>query len=220
MEVKGHPMLRKPQSMTIAPKLHDTQKHYEFHEQNSHTTDKWRELKKALHVLTDTGQIDQFLKRGPQFLRKELNLEHTEPQEECSIEIVAAIVSGYAKGITRLAQKAQIRGTQQVMIVEHGSRITVPTMVFHCQEGPHLFLAHTNPFVVELKVANALVRQILIDTEKSIEIIIWVCLKRLKHPRREIIPLVHPIRGFRGQERIGDGDPPLEGPSTFLGRSH
>ncbi|KAJ8439295.1 LOW QUALITY PROTEIN: hypothetical protein Cgig2_018072 [Carnegiea gigantea] len=188
------------QSMTIAPKLHNTQKHYEFHEQNGHTTDKYRELKKALHVLADTGQIDQFLKGGPQFLRKELNLEHTEPQEECSIKIVATIVSGYAKGITRLAQKAQIRGTQQVVIVEQGSRITVPTIVFHCQEGPHLLSPHTNPLVVELKVANALIHQILIDTEKSIEIITWVRLKRLKHPRREIIPLVHPFRGFGGQE--------------------
>jgi len=56
------------------------------------------------------------------------------------------------------------------------------------------------PLIVELKVANALIRRILIGTEGSIDVITLNYLKRFKHPRREIFPLVHPILGFGGWE--------------------
>jgi len=59
---------------------------------------------------------------------------------------------------------------------------------------------HNDPLVVELKVANALIRQIVIDIRSFVDIIIWEYLKRLKHQRRKIVSLVHPILGFRGQE--------------------
>jgi len=58
-------------------------------------------------------------------------------------------------------------------------------------------LPHIDPLVVKLKVANALVCQILIDTGNSIDIIASDYLKKLKHLGREIIPLVHPMMGFR-----------------------
>ena len=77
MEVKGHPMLKKPQPM--APKPHSARKHYEFHEQNGHTPVQCRELKKALHELVDKGQIDCFLKRGLKSFHKDLNLAREEP---------------------------------------------------------------------------------------------------------------------------------------------
>ena len=50
-----------------------------------------------------------------------------------------------------------MRGTQQVLMTEEGSRITVPTMIFDGREGLHLSALHLDPLVVELKVANALV---------------------------------------------------------------
>jgi len=34
----------------------------------------------------------------------------------------------------------------------------------------------------------------------SVDIITWDCLKKLVYPRRDIVPLVHPILGFGGQE--------------------
>jgi len=74
----------------------------------------------------------------------------------------------------------------------------VPTMVFDGCEGPHFTSPYNDPLVVELKVASALVRRILIDTGSSINIITWDCLKNLKHLGKEIVPLVHPILGFRG----------------------
>ncbi|KAJ8436368.1 hypothetical protein Cgig2_017164 [Carnegiea gigantea] len=171
----------------------------EFHDQNGHTTTECRELKKALNKLIDKGQTNRFLRRGSRFLRK-----------ECNHDVMALLPSpqkaglmGHhrrrnVEGITWLVWRAQIRGTQQVLTTEQGNRITVPTMVFNGCKGLHLSAPHTDPLVVELKVANALIRRILIGTRSSVDIVTWDCLKRLNHPGREIVPLVHPIPGFGG----------------------
>ena len=51
-----------------------------------------------------------------------------------------------------------------------------------------------------MKIASAIVQLILVDKGSSVDIITWDCLKKLVHPERDIVPLVHPILGFGGQE--------------------
>ncbi|KAJ8425512.1 hypothetical protein Cgig2_024223 [Carnegiea gigantea] len=51
-----------------------------------------------------------------------------------------------------------------------------------------------------MKVANAIVRRILIETRSSVDIITWDCVKKMKYLGMEIVPLVHPILGVKGQE--------------------
>ncbi|KAJ8422917.1 hypothetical protein Cgig2_007798 [Carnegiea gigantea] len=112
----------RPQPMTMAPKLHNVWKCCEFHERNGHTTTECKELRKALHELDDKGQIDRFLKRGIQFLRK---------------EPIGGTVGSYGR-------------TREACYVSHnGIRWT---------RGPALYSPHNDPLVVELKVANAIVR--------------------------------------------------------------
>ncbi|KAJ8423078.1 hypothetical protein Cgig2_003584 [Carnegiea gigantea] len=50
------------------------------------------------------------------------------------------------------------------------------------------------------QIANAIVRCILIDTGSFVDMITWDYLKKLMHPGRDIVPLVHPILSFGGQE--------------------
>jgi len=52
-----------------------------------------------------------------------------------------------------------------------------------------------------MKIASATIQRILIDTGSSVDIITWDCLKKLAHPRRDIVPLVHPILGF-GRHKV------------------
>ncbi|KAJ8428550.1 hypothetical protein Cgig2_030253 [Carnegiea gigantea] len=115
-------------------------------------------------------------------------------EEECSTKIMATIAGGYAE--------AQLRGAQRVLTAEQGSRVIVPTLVFDKSEGLNFTLPHDDLLVVGMKVASTIVRKILIDTRSSVDIIMWDCLRKLKHPRREIVPLVHPILGF-GEQEVG-----------------
>ncbi|KAJ8435713.1 hypothetical protein Cgig2_002670 [Carnegiea gigantea] len=147
-----------------------------------HTTTECRELKKAHYELADKGQIDQFLKRGPRFLRREHEPAQPQPRnEECSIEAMATIAGGYTEGITR---------AQQVLTTEQGPRGMVPTMVFSRNEAPR--------FASPIMTPYAIVRRILVDTGSSVDIITWGCLKKLTHPGLDIVCLVHPTLGFYG----------------------
>ena len=76
--------------------------------------------------------------------------------------------------------------------------MTVPTMVFGGKEAPHFASPHNDPLVVEMKIASTIMWRILIDTGSFVDIITWDCLKKLTYPGRDIVPLVHPILGFRG----------------------
>ena len=73
-------------------------------------------------------------------------------------------------------------------------------MVFGGKEAPRFASPHNDPLVVEMKIASVIVRRILIDTGSSVDIITWDCLKKLTHPGRDSVPLVHPILGFSRKE--------------------
>jgi len=77
--------------------------------------------------------------------------------------------------------------------------VTVPTMVLGGGEAPHFASPHNDPLVVEMKVASAIVRRILINMGSSMDIIIWDCLKKLSYPGRDIVPPMHLILGFGGK---------------------
>ncbi|KAJ8427010.1 hypothetical protein Cgig2_004212 [Carnegiea gigantea] len=178
------PFSSKPQSMTTTSKPYNAWKYYELYKQNTYTTAECRELKKAFHELINKGYINHFLKRSPRSLRKDCDLARKEPpEEEFSTEIVATITVGYAEGIT-----------------QQENRITIPVITFDGCEGLYFSSPHNDPLVIELNVVNTLVPQILTNTGSFINVITCDCLKRFKHPRREIIHLIHPILGFGGQE--------------------
>ena len=73
-------------------------------------------------------------------------------------------------------------------------------MVFGGKEAPRFASPHNDPLVVKMKITSAIVRQILIDTNSSVDIITWDCLKKLTRPGRNIVLLVHPILGFDGKK--------------------
>ena len=75
-----------------------------------------------------------------------------------------------------------------------------PTMVFGGEDAPRLATPHNDPLVVEMKIANALVRRILVDTGSSVDIITKDCLQKLSHPGRAVDPITTPVLGFGGQE--------------------
>ncbi|KAJ8441282.1 hypothetical protein Cgig2_013697 [Carnegiea gigantea] len=83
---------------------------------------------------------------------------------------------------------------QLVLTTEQGPHTTVPAMMFGRKEASRFTSPHNDPLVVEIKIVSAIVQRILIDTCSD------DCLKKLTHPRRDIVPLVHPILGFGRQE--------------------
>jgi len=116
------------------------------------------------------------------------------------MEVVATIAEGYGKGITRSAWMAQLRNAQQVLTAEQGPCLMGPTMVFGRNEAPQFASPHNDPLVVEMKIASAIVPRILVEMGSFVDIITWDCLKKLAYPGCDIVPLVHHILDFGGQE--------------------
>ncbi|KAJ8436870.1 hypothetical protein Cgig2_002370 [Carnegiea gigantea] len=177
-EALGHPMLRKPPPMTMVPKSHNAQKYCEFRKQNYHTTAECRELKKVLYEITNKGLIDRFLKKAPPSIRKGCNSARKEPREgKCSTKIW--IYRGHYPGYMEGPDARDLAGPD--------SGVREP-------------LRCLTTFGGRTKGGRRPRTQILFHIRSSIDIITWDCLRRLKHPGREIVPLVHPILGFGGQK--------------------
>ncbi|KAJ8429313.1 hypothetical protein Cgig2_025069 [Carnegiea gigantea] len=90
-----------------------------------------------------------------------------------------------------------------------GDHVTVPTMVFDDREGPHFCLPHIDPLVVELKVANALIRRILINTVSFVDIITWnYCRDSSIREQKSLPSYTHPrLWRTRGKPHKNDPTP-------------
>ncbi|KAJ8419798.1 LOW QUALITY PROTEIN: hypothetical protein Cgig2_030527 [Carnegiea gigantea] len=192
-----HPMLKRPPSMTSAPKPHNVWKYCEFHEKNVHTTTKCQELRKALHELAYKGQIDHFLKRGSTSFER-----NASPYNPNSRRRVLHLNSGHHyRWICRGYHSVRLESsTSRSQAGSHG-QVGEPSYDTHdgVRGGsPHFASSHNELLVVKMEVASAI--RILINTWSSVDIITWDCLKKLKYLGRKIVPLVHPILGFGGQE--------------------
>ncbi|KAJ8447439.1 LOW QUALITY PROTEIN: hypothetical protein Cgig2_019433 [Carnegiea gigantea] len=73
------------------------------------------------------------------------------------------------------------------------------------KEAPQFACLHNDPLVVEMKIASAIVRRILVDAGSSVDIITWNCLKKLAAPWTRHRPLGAPYPGLRWSGmRFGD----------------
>ncbi|KAJ8431188.1 hypothetical protein Cgig2_010220 [Carnegiea gigantea] len=102
--------------------------------------------------------------------------------------------------MTRSSWKTQLRSAQEVLTTKQGPRTTVPTMVFGGKEAPRFASPSNDPLVIEMKIASEIMRRILVSTGSFVDIITWDYMKKLAHSGCDIVPLVHPILGFGGQE--------------------
>lgn len=64
MEVKDHPMLKRPEPIKTPSKFRNQKKWCEYHKELGHETSECWDLRKALDELADRGKLDRFVKRG------------------------------------------------------------------------------------------------------------------------------------------------------------
>jgi len=81
-------------------------------------------------------------------------------------------------------------------------------MVFGGKKAPKFACPHNDPLVVEIKIASAIVRRILINTDSSVDILTSDCLEKLTHPECDIVPAPHPGLPRAGGESYWDDLPP------------
>ena len=72
-------------------------------------------------------------------------------------------------------------------------------MTFGPDDMRPLQVPHNDPLVVQLKIATALVRRVLIDTGSLVDIITLECFRKLHYSEEDLEVTHTPLVGFGGQ---------------------
>ena len=85
------------------------------------------------------------------------------------------------------------------MVARELRPLTGPTMTFGPKDMRPLQAPHNDPLIVQLKIAAAMVRRVLIDTGSSVDIITLECFTKLQYTEKDLEAAGTPLVGFGGQ---------------------
>ena len=71
-----------------------------------------------------------------------------------------------------------------------------PTVTFSPEDMRPLQAPHNDPLLVQLKIATAMVRQILVDIGSSMDVIMLECFKKLQYTEKDLEAVGMPLVGF------------------------
>ncbi|XP_010687132.1 uncharacterized protein LOC104901278 [Beta vulgaris subsp. vulgaris] len=200
METKDLHELKAPAEMKTPYRNRDKSKYCHFHKDCGHETNECKHLKRALEDLARKRKMNSYLPSSVRKFQKKDNRQGRRMDDESTNEDVVMVISGgfAAGGPTTRGHKNYLRELSQVMLTNHVEADPFPKIVVSEQDRGKIRTPHDDPLVVEMKIANLRVRQILIDTGSSTDIISVDCLSRLKFDENELVPVNHPIIGFGG----------------------
>jgi len=114
--------------------------------------------------------------------------------------VIATITGGLdVKEMSAGYRKAQIRQLSQVMAARELRLLNGLTMTFGPEDMSPLQAPHNDPLVVQLKIDTAMVRRVLVDMGRSVDIITMECFKKLQSSEEDLEATGTPLNGFRGQ---------------------
>ncbi|XP_056685480.1 uncharacterized protein [Spinacia oleracea] len=174
LDIKEKSVLPNPTPIRTPASKRDKSLWCEFPKECGHTTKDCRELKRALDRLADEGKLNKYLK-GSSSGKKEDNKgsdvhsDHTE---------------GYVGVLNVEAPPSDLK---------------CPTITFQEDPSQTVHAPHDDPLVIEIKVANRIVKRVLIDSGSSADILTLEYLERLRYKKSDLIDISQPHVGFSGQ---------------------
>ncbi|KMT05721.1 hypothetical protein BVRB_7g167300 [Beta vulgaris subsp. vulgaris] len=200
MEIKDQYALKAPAEMKTPYRNRDKSKYCHFDKDCGHETNKCNHLKIALADLARKGKMSSYIPQaGRKFQKIDGHQGRRKEDESTDEDVVLVICGGFAaRGPTNHGHKNYLRELDQIMLTNHEEFDPFPMIVVSELDRGKIRTPHDDPLVVEMKIANLIVRRILIDTGSSTDIISADCLSRLKFDESNLVPVHHPIIGFEG----------------------
>ncbi|KAL2945225.1 Urocanate hydratase [Bienertia sinuspersici] len=201
MAIKDRNELPIPNPMKTSQSRRNKNLWCEYHLDCGHTTQDYRELKKALDKLADDRKLNKYLNKG------EGQRRVAESHSGETNGVVGVIAGGFASGgtIKRVCKRHSDSLTHQILDVEEGKKPPCPAMVFNSDTMRSMQFPHDDPLVVEVKVANLVARRVLVDSGSSAYIMTLDCLKELKIGTDNLAQLQKPLVRFGGQATYPEG---------------
>lgn len=167
----------------------------EYHKECGHTTKDCRELKKALDKLADQGKINRYL-RNPKRQEKDDARSHD------TDGYVGVIAGGFASGGSSSRRKKAHLHSLKTSILHVEKPRRNPVMIFDDESARPIQAPHDDPLVIDMKIANCMVKRILVDSGSSADIAIKDCLSKLKYDTKDLQPISQPLIGFGLWEQL------------------
>ncbi|XP_021716879.1 uncharacterized protein LOC110684753 [Chenopodium quinoa] len=204
-EINGRITIEKPAAMKGSISNRNQDKYYHYHEDIGHETNECISLKCLLDRLADKGDLDSYVNKskGKQPLKQKQaakKKQRTTDNSNTDDTPIYTIAGGFAGGgPTIRANKDNIKRLD-INSVEKGrtSKSSFPEVVITKKDLGGVRGPHDDPIVIECKVANQRVDQILIDTGSSSDLISHRCLTKLKYKTESMQLVSHPLVGFGG----------------------
>ncbi|GMN49655.1 hypothetical protein TIFTF001_018818 [Ficus carica] len=214
VSVRG--LLRNPPPIRTDRSRRNQNKYCHFHKDVGHDTKDCIQLRDQIEQLIREGYLREFVEKiftparqsslaapatrqnpGPSNRIEELEPEH----------IVHTIFGGTATGDTASSRRSYAREArwfargEHTNMAEHISKICrqdSPPITFTDDEADWLLHPHNEALVGEIRVANNVVRRVLIDNGSSTDVIIMDAFSRLKIEGATLTPAQTPLYGFSG----------------------
>jgi len=129
--------------------------------------------------MADRGQLTCFIQQGKRTNKNRQEALQKKQRDADQSTVVTATISGGldAKEMSARYRKVQIRQLSQVMAARELRPLNGPTMTFGPEDMRLLQAPPNDPLVVQLKIDTVMVRQVLVHTVSSVDIITMECFK-------------------------------------------
>ncbi|GMN49779.1 hypothetical protein TIFTF001_018933 [Ficus carica] len=215
-QVSGRGLLRDPPLIRTDRSRRNQNKYCHYHKDVGHDTKDCIQLRDQIELLIRLGHLREFVEKiitpagqssraapatrqnpGPRNRTEEPEPEH----------IVHTIFGGTATGDTASSRRSYARKARRfargehINMAEHISKICrqdSPPITFMDDEADRLLHPHNDALVGEIRVANNVVRRVLINNGSSADVIFMDAFSRLKIEGATLTPTQTPLYGFAG----------------------
>ncbi|PSR88326.1 DEAD-box ATP-dependent RNA helicase [Actinidia chinensis var. chinensis] len=214
-------ILKKLEPMGRAPKRRNQRWRCSFHEERGHRTDSCRALKSFLNQLVINGHIKEFIGEGktrvgkyeakpnPRFDQGGDDKANpmADEEEDLPLGTIHMISGPHHSNLENRIQGeiGMVRQMHEVLSVHSSAKkprvvaAKLGSLMFTNADLDRMQHPHSDPLVIQLRMNNYDVRQVLVDTRSSVEVMYYDLFKQLKLTQSNLRPAKAPLVGFNAQ---------------------
>ncbi|XP_021803037.1 uncharacterized protein LOC110747146 [Prunus avium] len=215
-ENKGKGIFRTPPVIHESPEKRDRNKMCAHHNDFGHITDECRSLRYQVEAMLRKGMLSQY-RAEPENMASEEGGSKTMTENIANEELLEInTIHGRSNPVE--GKEAQSRfGKRQAEKVRCINGIAsasesakalekIRVISFTQKDMEGIEFSHNDALVVTLRVANSMVKRVMIDGGSSADVLFWSTFKRMKLDEKKIQPNPTPIYAFEGTKAQPIGD--------------